>query len=140
MVSFVRDDLADEATWPKAALDAVVAAMTAEAGRPVPKQIESLVEKGRELVAADDRCGACHTFRDNGTDAGAAPDLTGWGGREWLVGIIADPTHARFYGEKNDRMPSFGVAAEGSIPPLSREQIELVADWLRGAWYRSAGR
>jgi ubiquinol-cytochrome c reductase cytochrome b subunit len=138
MVSFVRNDLADEATWPKADIDAVVAAMAAEAGRPVPAELAGRVEKGRELVAASDRCGACHRFRDNGTDLGAAPDLTGWGGRDWLVGIIADPTHERFYGDSNDRMPSFGKAAEGALPPLSREQIALLADWLRGVWYRPA--
>ena len=138
MVSFVRNDLADEATWPKADIDAVVAAMAAEAGRPVPQEIAGLVDKGRELVAASDRCGGCHAFRGNGTDLGAAPDLTGWGGRDWLVGIITDPTHERFYGDQNDRMPSFGKAAEGAIPPLSREQIDLIADWLRGEWYRPA--
>jgi len=138
MVSFVRDDLADEATWPKADIDAVVVAMAAEAGQPVPAELAGRVEKGRELVAASDRCGACHRFRDNGTDLGAAPDLTGWGGRDWLVGIIADPTHERFYGDTNDRMPSFGKAAEGALPPLSREQIALLADWLRGEWYRPA--
>ncbi|MFM7244756.1 MAG: cytochrome b N-terminal domain-containing protein [Planctomycetaceae bacterium] len=136
MVSFVRDDLADETTWPKADIDAVVAAMAAEAGRPVPGDIAGLVEKGRALVAAGDRCGACHAFRDNGTEPGSAPDLTGWAGRDWLVGIIADPTHVRFYGDTNDRMPSFGTAAEGSLPPLTREQIGLLADWLRGVWYR----
>ena len=138
MVSFVRDDLTDEATWPKGDIDAVVAAMAAEAGRPVPQEIAGLVDKGRELVAASDRCGGCHAFRGNGTDLGAAPDLTGWGGRDWLVGIITDPTHERFYGDQNDRMPSFGKAAEGAIPPLSREQIDLIADWLRGEWYRPA--
>ena len=138
MVSFVRDDLTDEATWPKGDIDAVVAAMAAEAGRPVPQEIAGLVDKGRELVAASDRCGDCHAFRGTGTDLGAAPDLTGWGGRDWLVGIITDPTHERFYGDRNDRMPSFGKAAEGAIPPLSREQIDLIADWLRGEWYRPA--
>jgi ubiquinol-cytochrome c reductase cytochrome b subunit len=138
MVSFVRDDLTDEATWPKGDIDAVVAAMAAEAGRPVPQEIAGLVDKGRELVAASDRCGGCHAFRGNGTDLGAAPDLTGWGGRDWLVGIITDPTHERFYGDQNDRMPSFGKAAEGAIPPLSRQQIDLIADWLRGEWYRPA--
>ena len=86
------------------------------------------MEKGRELVAADDRCGSCHTFRDNGVAAGSAPDITGWGSREWLVGIIADPTHERFYGDSNDRMPSFGKAEEGAAPMLTRRQIELVAD------------
>jgi mono/diheme cytochrome c family protein len=48
------------------------------------------------------------------------------------VGIIADPTHERFYGDSNDRMPAF----EKSMP---REQIEILADWLRGQWYREAG-
>ena len=138
MVSFVRDDLTDEATWPKGDINAVVAAMAAEAGRPVPQEIAGLVDKGRELVAASDRCGGCHAFRGNGTDLGAAPDLTGWGGRDWLVGIISDPTHERFYGDRNDRMPSFGKAAEGALAPLSGEQIDLIADWLRGEWYRPA--
>jgi hypothetical protein len=55
------------------------------------------------------------------------------------VGIIADPTHERFYGDSNDRMPSFGKAEEGSAPMLTRRQIELIADWLRGDWYRPAG-
>ena len=136
MVSFVRDDLADESTWPRADVDAVVAALTAEAGQPVPRELAGLVERGRELAAADDRCGGCHRFRDAGAELGGAPDLTGWGGREWLVGIITDPTHERFYRDTNDRMPRFGVAEEGSLSPLSREQIELVADWLRGTWYR----
>jgi ubiquinol-cytochrome c reductase cytochrome b subunit len=139
MVSFVRDDLVDEATWPKADIDAVVAAMATEAGRPVPPELAGLVDRGRELVAADDRCGACHSFRDNGTEQGSAPDITGWGSREWLVGIITDPTHVRFYGDSNDRMPSFGTAAEGALPPLTSAQIGLIADWMRGEWYRPAG-
>jgi len=116
-----------------------VAAMASEAGQAVPQESASLVEKGRELVAASDRCGGCHAFRDNGTELGSAPELTGWGGREWLVGIIADPTHPRFYGDTNDRMPSFGKAKEGGIAPLSSTQIGLVADWLRGEWYRPTG-
>ena len=139
MVNFVQNDLTDEATWPKADIDAVVVAMAAEAGTAVPKGLAEMVDKGRELVASSDRCGGCHAFRDNGTAPGSAPDLTGWGGREWLVGIITDPTHERFYGDTNDRMPSFGKAAEGALPPLSAVQIGLLADWLRGEWYRATG-
>jgi ubiquinol-cytochrome c reductase cytochrome b subunit len=139
MVNFVTNDLVDHATWPKVDVDAVVAALAAEAGQPVPQELAGLVDRGRELVAADDRCGGCHAFRGNGTAAGSAPDLTGWGGREWIVGIIADPTHERFYGAANDRMPSFGKAAEGAVPPLTAAQIGLIADWLRGTWYRPAG-
>jgi len=96
------------------------------------------VERGRVLLASSEHCGSCHTFRDNGTAAGSAPDLTGWGSREWLVGIITDPTHERFYGDTNDRMPSFGKAEQGSLPILPARQIALIADWLRGEWYRPA--
>jgi len=139
MVAFVRDELTSEAEWPKRDVEAVVAALADEAGRPVPPDLAGLVDRGRELVASADRCGGCHTFRGNDAEPGAAPDLTGWGGREWLVGIITDPTHERFYGEANDRMPRFGVAAEGAVAPLTPEQIGLVVDWLRGEWYRPAG-
>jgi ubiquinol-cytochrome c reductase cytochrome b subunit len=136
MVSFVQGDLTDRDTWTEKDIAAVVTAMAAEAGLREPGVGDDVVARGRELVASDERCGACHSFGDNGTDLGAAPDLTGWGGRDWLVGIIADPTHERFYGDTNDRMPSFGVAGEGASPLLSEAQIGLLADWLRGSWYR----
>jgi quinol-cytochrome oxidoreductase complex cytochrome b subunit/mono/diheme cytochrome c family protein len=138
MVNFVQNDLADAETWKKDDIDAVVAALATEAGQPVPEGLADKVAKGRELIASDERCGSCHHFRDNGTGLGSACDLTGWGSREWLVGIIVDPTHERFYGDQNDRMPSFGKADEGELPRLSREKIELIADWLRGEWYRPA--
>jgi ubiquinol-cytochrome c reductase cytochrome b subunit len=136
MVSFVTEDLQDEDAWKPDEIAAVVAALAAESGLGDPKAPAQTVAHGRELIASDERCGACHRFGDNGTDLGTACDLTGWGSREWLVGIITDPTHVRFYGESNDRMPSFGGAPGGETPRLSPEQIGLIADWLRGAWYR----
>jgi ubiquinol-cytochrome c reductase cytochrome b subunit len=134
MVSFVTDDLQDADAWKAADIEAVIAAMAAEAGLGDAKSPAATVPQGRELIASDERCGACHRFGDNGTDPGTACDLTGWGSREWLVGIITDPSHERFYGESNDRMPSFGKAVEGGIPRLTDEQIGLLADWLRGTW------
>jgi ubiquinol-cytochrome c reductase cytochrome b subunit len=139
MVDFVQGDLQDAEVWKPADVEAVIAAMAAESGLGEAGTPPDLVARGRELVASAERCGSCHRFGDNGTDLGAACDLTGWGGREWLIGIITDPTHARFYGDHNDRMPRFGVAPAGGTPPLSPEQIELVADWLRGVWYRPPG-
>ena len=136
MVSFVQNDLTDRDTWKPEDIAAVVAALSAEAGRADPGVAKELVEKGRGLVADGDRCGSCHRFGDNKTDLGSAPDLTGWGSREWLVGIINDPSHERFYGDSNDRMPSFGKADEGSVPMLTPQQVGLIADWLRGEWYR----
>ena len=136
MVHFVQNDLTDAATWKPDDIEAVVATMAEEAGLAAAGTDPVVVEKGRGLIAADDRCGSCHTFRDNGVAAGSAPDITGWGSREWLIGIIVDPTHERFYGDSNDRMPSFGKAEEGAAPMLTRQQIGLIADWLRGDWYR----
>ena len=136
MVSFVQGDLADADQWKKDDIEAVIVAMAAEAGHADPGVQPAMLEKGRALVADVERCGGCHKVGDNGTDLGSAPDLTGWGSREWLVGIITDPTHERFYGDSNDRMPSFGKAAEGAAPMLSPQQIGLLADWLREDWYR----
>ena len=133
MVNFVQEDLQDDETWKPADIEAVIVAMAAEAGLGDAATPADRIARGRELVASDERCGSCHRFGDNGTDLGAACDLTGWGSREWLVGIITDPTHERFYGDTNDRMPSYGKAA-GSVPLLSNEQIGLVSDWLRGEW------
>jgi ubiquinol-cytochrome c reductase cytochrome b subunit len=139
MVNFVQNDLTDAATWKPDDIEAVIVAMAAEAGLAAAGTSPAVIEKGRVLVADGERCGSCHTFRDNGVAAGSAPDITGWGSREWLVGIIVDPTHERFYGDTNDRMPSFGKAEEGAAPILTRRQIEMIADWLRGDWYRPAG-
>ena len=139
MVNFVQNDLADAATWKPDDIEAVIVAMAAEAGLAAAGTPPAVIEKGRGLVADGERCGSCHTFRDNGVAAGSAPDITGWGSREWLVGIIVDPTHERFYGDTNDRMPSFGKAEEGAAPILTRRQIEMIADWLRGDWYRPTG-
>ena len=34
-------------------------------------------------------CTDCHKFRDTG-NLGSAPDLTGWGSKDWLVRFIGD--------------------------------------------------
>ena len=72
-------------------------------------------------------CIDCHDIEDE--DEGSAPDLTGYGSREWLIAFLEDPTHERFYGSKNDRMPSFGRDKK-----ITARDIELVADWLRKDW------
>ena len=131
MVGYVRDEMADPAKWKPEEIEAVVAALAAEAGHHDPAVAETVVAKGRALITDADRCGSCHRFGGEGVDLGSAPDLTGWGSREWLAGIIANPAHERFYGADNDRMPAFEKL-------LSPEQIGLLADWLRGAWYRPA--
>ena len=56
--------------------------------------------------------------------------MTGYGSTAWTEAFIADPTHERFYGENNDRMPSFAEQ-------LTEQEIRLVSAWLRGDWVRA---
>ena len=138
MVSYVTDDMTDRDTWSEEQIEAVAVALAAEAAVVSEETLDAaVVEKGRALLADEERCGSCHHAGDNETENGYAPDLAGWGNRDWLAGIISDPNHERFYPETNDRMPSFGVAPEGGVPPLKPEEISLLADWLRGDWYRA---
>lgn len=55
--------------------------------------------------------------------------------------MIGNPQHQRFYPDGlNDRMPAF---AEDPQHPetnlLSPRELNLLADWLRGQWYRGDG-
>ena len=76
-------------------------------------------------------CTDCHKFRGKG-NLGNGPELTGYGSRQWLMGIISDPAHRRFYGSKNDRMPAYAAAADPAKNLLSDEELGILADWLRG--------
>ena len=115
--------------------EALIDALAAEAQSMLPPggDAKARVEKGRKL--AGDQCARCHRFRDAGK-IGDAPDLTGYGSREWLLGVLADPTHSSFYGPRNDRMPAYvpapGTPEENRLLP---DQLALAADWLRGRWY-----
>ncbi|MEI6163104.1 MAG: cytochrome b N-terminal domain-containing protein [Planctomycetota bacterium] len=140
MVNFVKNDLSDTSAWSSEDIRAVIVAMAAEANvydTGIPESDISLIERGRALISDENRCGSCHDFGNNEVNPNMAPDLVGWGSREWLIGIITNPAHEKFYGTQNDRMPSFGVTTDGAIPRLSLSQIELVVDWIRGQWYRS---
>ena len=134
MAKFVKKTFTDADATKVEQLKKVIAAVSAEAG--LRSQVEAdqrdaaLIEQGRALAAGEDmRCTECHQFRKKDEEA-SAPDLTGWGSREWLVGILANPKHPRFYGKRNDRMPAF---SEDQI--LDASAIGLIADWLRGDWY-----
>ena len=134
MAKFVKKTFTDADAAKLEQLKKVIAAVSAEAGLRSQADVDQrdavLIEQGRGIAAGEDmRCTECHQFRKKDEEA-SAPDLTGWGSREWLVGILANPKHPRFYGKKNDRMPAF---SEDQI--LDASAIGLIADWLRGDWY-----
>ena len=134
MSRFLKKTVAKFNEDEKENLQKVILALSAEAQLPSQAEVDhldaTLIAEGRQLIANDTmRCTECHNFRSQEEDA-SAPDLTGYGSRDWLIGIISNPTHEQFYGKKNDRMPAF---AEEGI--LDQKQIGLIADWLRGDWY-----
>jgi ubiquinol-cytochrome c reductase cytochrome b subunit len=134
MVEFVRDTLVDLDEDQQQALEALVVALSHEAALPYQQETDQAasangtLEQGREALVSEFSCVDCHKFRDDG-DLGTAPDLTGYGSKEWIKLMIADPEHERMYEAGNDRMPAF--AANPDSPLLSDQQIEMLAEWLR---------
>jgi ubiquinol-cytochrome c reductase cytochrome b subunit len=134
MVKFVKKSVANFSAEEKEQLKKVVMALSAEAQLKQQEGADSrdklAIEEGRRLIANESmRCTECHQFRKKDEDA-TAPVLTGYGSREWIIGIINNPKHEQYYGERNDGMPAFGVDKV-----LDEKQIGLIADWLRHDWY-----
>jgi ubiquinol-cytochrome c reductase cytochrome b subunit len=133
MVDYARSTVAAFTPEQKTQLQQVIATISAEAKlnsqRDLDARDAALIEEGRRMLADRKlRCTECHQFHKPDPSA-IAPDLAGYGSREWLTSFIANPEHGRFYGKGNDHMPRFG---EDKV--LSAPDIALIADWLRGDW------
>jgi len=136
MARFVKKDIVKYSPEQKGQLTKVIAALSAEAQLKsqitIDQRDTALIAEGRTLLQTEAKCTDCHQFQRRDEDA-TAPDLTGYGSREWLVNFLNNPAHPSFYGQRNDRMPAFG---DKEI--LSSQAIGLIADWLRGHWYEPA--
>ncbi len=116
---------------------AAVAALSAEAHLPAQKEADAKaetdgeIEKGRTAIVETFACTNCHEFGDEGS-GNAAPLLTGYGSREWVAKMIANPQGEGFYPDSNDRMPAFAGHAKSFGRLLSDEEIDLLARFIRG--------
>jgi len=109
----------------KALVPKVAALLSDIAGLPYQKPLsEKDREEGFDVFFDELGCIDCHDIEDE--DEGSAPDLTGYGSRDWLTAVVGDPSHERFYGKDNDRMPSFARDEK-----LTDEEIDILVDWLR---------
>jgi ubiquinol-cytochrome c reductase cytochrome b subunit len=138
MSGFVKETFADLDEEQKEEIKKIAAAVSAEAGlisqAEMDQKDKAAIEEGRALMVDTYSCTTCHTFRGKG--AKTAPLLTGYGSREWLVGMIADPSHPALYGKQNDRMPVYLKSLERpGDNALSPAAVGTVADWLRGEWF-----
>ncbi len=114
-------------------------ALSAEAALPYQRTVDEgdagAIEHGQSLLINDFGCIDCHAFHDEiDPEDATAPDLTGYGSAEWIVAFIAHPDSDRFYGKKNEDMPSF--RKEGT---LSQKEITLLTAWLRREWPGAEG-
>jgi ubiquinol-cytochrome c reductase cytochrome b subunit len=134
MVKFVKKTVANFSPEERADLQKVIMALSAEAHLKSQEGADArdaaTIAEGRKLIASDAmRCTECHQFHQKNDEA-TAPELTGYGSRDWLIGMISNPKHERYYGDRNDRMPAFGADKV-----LDEKQIGLIVDWLRRDWY-----
>jgi ubiquinol-cytochrome c reductase cytochrome b subunit len=134
MVKWVKENVPTFNASSQEQLKQALTALSAEAGLKSQKAADlrdvAIIGAGAKLLVSHDLgCIDCHTVL-NKSDGGEAPDLTGFGSRQWLTAFISNPKHESFYGERNDRMPAFG--ADGR---LTETEIGLISDWLRGDWY-----
>lgn len=124
-------------------LQKMVVALSAEAQllsqRELDRAEAETIAAGQKVLVGELECTTCHKFHKEG-DLGSAPDLTGYGSREWLLGMIGNPQHERFYdADRNDRMPSFAKAPNApQANLLTSRELNLLVDWLRGEWYEPA--
>lgn len=138
MVDFVKssleelvDDIGEEE------FQKLIAALAEEARHETARPADA-VSDDTKLLFEDFTCLDCHKFHDRGS-LGTAPDLTGYGSREWILGIVSDPTDDRFYRSDNDRMPAYVEDPDDPAANiLTVRQAEMLADWLRGNWYEPA--
>jgi ubiquinol-cytochrome c reductase cytochrome b subunit len=143
MVNWVTENVTAMDAEGKANLEKVVIALSAEAQLPSQREDDAkdaeAIAAGRKLLSEEIGCIDCHKFHEAG-DVGLAPDLTGYGSREWLIGMISNPNHERFYAHIEDQpMPAFAPSRERpEANQLGQEEIGLIVDWLRGEWYRPA--
>ena len=100
MAKYVRTSVAAFTPRKQAQLQQIIATVSAEAELPSQLDLDSrdaaLIEEGRQMLADGTlRCTECHQFRKPDEHA-LAPDLTGYGSRQWLISFIANPAHPRF--------------------------------------------
>lgn len=145
MTKWTAETVGPHAALQEPHIHAVAALVSREAHRredpiPSPKEIElgvsifngGFAEKlGKEYAY----CLQCHNLKAGDPDGTGsesivpAPDLNGYGSRQWLLDFIRHPADKRFYGKKNI-MPPFDRSR------LSDKELELLVDWMRGEWQR----
>jgi mono/diheme cytochrome c family protein len=90
-----------------------------------------------EMTSLSGSCIECHAMQPLGDDTilgegGYAPNLTGYGSIEWIDRFVRNP--------EDDMFPFYGQTGTNAMPAfedqLSEHQLEMLARWLAGDYYR----
>jgi len=81
--------------------------------------------QGRSVL--ERRCLGCHVFEGKGSGTQTASDLSRFGSRSWIRGLLADPVSSSLFG----KVAKFdGMAEWKKSSKLSAQQLDLVADFV----------
>jgi ubiquinol-cytochrome c reductase cytochrome b subunit len=73
------------------------------------------------------RCLVCHVLDDHGPGDQSAPDLSGYGTRAWIRGLLESPRSPTYFG----KVPGCDVMAEWKKnSKLDAKQLDAVADFV----------
>lgn len=129
-------------------IQALVEFLVAQSGRQdLGKFNADLVQQGRKVFTTGEltagsfssACAGCHQLIPRGektalaeTETGSAPILTGYGGPEWIRGMVSNPGGDKYYGSASgDNMPAFKDR-------LSKKEMDLLVDWMVRNYYKTA--
>jgi ubiquinol-cytochrome c reductase cytochrome b subunit len=102
-------------------------------------------EGGRELLRHDpqtqgprlfkDHCATCHSYEGLYEDTAdrKAGNLAGFGTKQWIAGLLVDPSSPHYYGRtrfKGGRMTGFVAKARAGNDTNVSEEFDAVATWL----------
>jgi ubiquinol-cytochrome c reductase cytochrome b subunit len=81
--------------------------------------------QGRNIL--ERRCLGCHVFEGKGSGTQAASDLSGFGSRSWIRGLLTDPRSSPYFG----KVAKFdGMAEWKKSSKLTAKQLDDVADFV----------
>jgi len=143
MAKWVKNDLSDLDEEEERDVDEIARWL---AGHPDPESPEAKTETyQRGFTLFDDyACTECHLLGE-GKASQTAPNLAGYGGADWIRGMLMAPGHRKRYGSSNE-MPMF-LDLEGPDADIVREWLadtetphiqisdierELIIRWLTG--------
>ncbi len=88
-----------------AEFDRIAGWLAGHPGRPAPEAGDTS-PFAAGYRAFENRCGRCHSYHGTGGGDAGAPDLTGYGGTDWVRVMVMDPAQPSRYGLRNT-MPAF---------------------------------